>query len=327
MKAIRFHKLGGPEVLSYEEIERPVPGAGQVLLKVEAAGVNFADTARRSGRYPFPTPLPCIPGSEIFGAVEEAGPGLETGLVGQRFYSFSETGGYAQFALAAASRLIPEPPGVPPMAGLALLVQGLTAALVLKRAARLKAGESVLVEGAAGGVGVLAVQLAKLFGADTVVGAASTEKKRKLVRQLGADATVDYTAPAWAERVKEATGGRGVDIVLEMAGGPTFEQSYSCLAPFGRCVVYGMASGVPGTVPLPRMMPNNQELIGFYLGGYFAEPQLVPGLFAQLADFVRDGKLKLQMGDQLPLSDAAEMHRRLESRKTTGKCLLLPWAA
>jgi NADPH2:quinone reductase len=326
MKAIRFHEIGGPEVLVYEEVDRPVPGAGQVQLKVEAAGVNFADTARRTGRYPFPSPLPCIPGGEVFGPVEEVGPGVDASLVGRRFYSFSETGGYAQFALAAAGRLIPEPPGVSPMAGLALLVQGLTAALILKRASRLKAGESVLVEGAAGGVGVLAVQLAKLYGAGIVVGAASTEEKRKLVRRLGADAAVDYTAPAWPERVKEATAGRGVDIILEMTGGAIFEQGFSCLAPFGRCVVYGMAGGMPGAVPLPRMMPNNQELIGFYLGGFFAEPKLIPNLFAELAGFVRDRKLTLQMGDQLPLSKAGEMHRRLEGRKTTGKCLLLPWA-
>jgi NADPH2:quinone reductase len=296
-------------------------------LKVEAAGVNFADTARRSGRYPFPAPLPCIPGGEVYGPVEEVGPGVDKSMVGRRFYAFSETGGYAQYALATAGRLIPEPSGVPPIAGLALLVQGLTAGLILKRAARLKVGESVLVEGAAGGVGVLAIQLAKLYGAGTVIGAASTEEKRKLVHKLGADATADYTLPGWPERVKEATNGRGVDIILEMTGGPTFEQGFSCLAPFGRCVVYGMAGGVPGAVPLPRMLPNNHELIGFYLGGFFSEPKLIPSLFADLAGFVRERKLQLEMGDQLPLSKAAEMHRRLEGRKTTGKCVLLPWAS
>lgn len=327
MKAVRFHKLGGPEVLVYEEVELPVPGAGQVLLKVEAAGVNFADAARRSGRYPFPSPLPCIPGGEVFGPVEAVGQGVDKSLVGHRFYAFSDSGGYAQYALAATSRLIPEPPGVLPALGLALLVQGLTAALILKRSARLKRGESVLVEGAAGGVGVLALQLAKLYGAGTVIGAASTEAKRRLARALGADVTVDYTASDWPERVKEATAGQGVNVVLEMTGGKVFEQAFSCLAPFGRCVVYGMASGVPGAVPLPRMLPANQELIGFFLGGFFSEPKLIPALFAELADFVREGRLKLEAGDALPLAQAAEMHRRLEGRLTTGKCLLLPWAA
>lgn len=326
MKAVRFHKLGGPEVLLYEEVERPAPGAGQVLLKVEAAGVNLADAARRAGLYPFPAPLPCIPGGEVFGPVEEAGSGADKSLVGRRFYALSESGGYAQFALVAASRLIPEPPGVPPMAGLALLIQGLTAALILKRASRLKSGESVLVEGAAGGLGVLAVQLAKLYGAGKVIGAASTEEKRKLVTGLGADVTVDYTRDDWPEHVKKATDGRGVDIILEMTGGKVFAQGFECLAPFGRSIVYGVASGEMGTVPLPRIMPNNQEVIGFYLGGFFAEPNLISGLFAELAGFVRDGKLNLQMGEQLPLSKAVEMHRRLEGRKTTGKCLLLPWA-
>ena len=210
MKAIRFHEHGGPEVLRYEDVPDPVPGPGQVLLRVLASGVNYADATRRTGgsSYPRPTPLPFTPGSEIVGVVENLGDGV-TGIErGATVMAWLGQGGYAELAVADAADLLPVPAGVKPIEALSLIIQGLSAALILKGSARLQAGESVLIEGAAGGVGVLAVQLAKIYGAGRVIGAASTQAKRDLVVSLGADAAVDYTQQGWAADVKAKNGGR-----------------------------------------------------------------------------------------------------------------------
>jgi NADPH:quinone reductase len=237
MKAVRYHEKGEPEVLVYEEVPDPVPASGQVLLRVLAAGVNYADTVRRrGGNYPRPTPLPFTPGSEVVGVIEKLGPGVVNVTLGATVIAWLTQGGYAELAVADAAGLLPVPAGVKPAEALSLIIQGLSAALILKKSARLQAGESVLVEGAAGGVGVLAVQLAKIYGAGKVIGAASTKEKRELVLSLGADAAVDYTQPDWPARVKVENGGQPVDVILEMTGGAVFEQSFACLAPVGRMV-------------------------------------------------------------------------------------------
>lgn len=336
MEAVRAKSYGTADVLALEEVPVPRPEPGQVLIRVEAAGVNFSDVKRRrNDPYPFPTPLPYTPGSEVAGTVEALGEGVEGPAVGTPVFALAgEDGstGYAQFAVANVPGVVPIPPGISADAASGLVIAGSTAVLVLREAARLQPGESVLVQGAAGGVGGYAVQVAKLLGAGTVVGAASTPGKREAVLALGADEAVDYTRADWPDRVLEITGGRGVDVLLEMAGGPSFEQGLSCLAPFGRAVVYGSSSGEP-----LRMGPEsidaffydpspNQSLVAFNLGLWFGmRPEEAAGALRDLIGFVSSGRVRVPIDRVLPLSQAAEAHRMLEERRATGKIVLRPW--
>lgn len=242
--------------------------------------------------------------------------------------------GYAQFALADAPQVIPIPASVGVDAASGLVVAGVAAMLILKESARLQPGESVLVQGAAGGVGSYAVQIAKLLGAGTVIGAASTPKKRTAAAALGADHVVDYTRKDWPGQVRELTGGRGVDVVLEMAGGDAFEQSVSCLAPFGRAIVYGSASGEslrvgPETVQSLFYNPSpNQSVVSFNLGLWFGlRPDAAVSALKTLIGLVASGEVKVPVGHILPLRQAAEAHRMLEERRTTGKIVLKPWTS
>jgi NADPH:quinone reductase len=332
MKAVRLHKHGGPEVLVYEDVPDPEPGPGQILIRVEAVGVNFADTMRRqnSPLYPYPSPPPFTPGGEVAGVVERIGSGVQSPEVGTRVFAFVGVGGstgYAQFAVADASQAIPIPAGLDAVRACTLLVAGLTAVLTIQESAQLQAGESVLVQAAAGGVGTYAVQLAKLLGAGTVIGAASTPEKRDLARRLGADHVVDYTRDGWSEEVRAITGGRGVDVVLEMIGGSVFRQSLDCLAPFGRCVVYGLAGPEPGSLQPTELLALNQSLVGFYLGIWFEHrPEKAVAALQLLIGHVLTGRIEVQIGRVLPLAQAAEAHRLLEGRATMGKLVLEPWA-
>ncbi|MDR6632616.1 NADPH2:quinone reductase [Phyllobacterium sp. 1468] len=329
MKTVRFHKTGGPEVLTYEDVPDPRPRPGQVLIKVEAVGVNFADVLRRRGDpYPMPSPTPFTLGGEIAGTVAELGEGVSGISVGSFVYVTCREGGYAQYLVAPASTVVPLPAGIGPKEATTLVIQGLTAALAIKDSGRLTKGEIVLIEAAAGGVGSFAVQLAKLYGAGKVIAAASTPEKRALAIELGADLAVDYTDPNWASAVKEMTGGHGADIVLEMTGGETLPRAVAALASFGRMIVYGLASAEQVTVDPQDLVTSNQSITGFYIGGYFAErPELVKSELSELVRFVGEGRLKLPVGTVLPLSQAAQAHRLLEGRKTTGKTILEPWAA
>ena len=336
MQAVRAQSFGTPDVLVLEEVPVPQPGPGRVLIRVESAGVNFSDVKRRrNDAYPFPTTLPYTPGGEVAGTVEALGEGVEGPPVGTPVFALAgEDGstGYAQFALANASGVIPTPPGLSADVASALVIAGSTALLLLKEAAHLRAGEAVLVQGAAGGVGSYAVQVAKLLGAGTFIGAAGTPEKREAVLALGADHAVDYTQEDWPKQVRELTGGRGVDVVLEMAGGAAFQQGLSCLAPFGRALVYGSSSGEPlrmgpETIDAFFYDPSpNQSLVAFNLGLWFAlRPDIAAGALKTLIEFVVSGRVKVQVGHVLPLSQAAEAHRMLEERRTTGKIILKPW--
>ena len=243
MLAVRFYQHGGPDVLRCEEIPTPKPAAHEVLIRVEAAGVNYADTVRRNGDYyPVPTVFPAIPGGEIVGSIEALGEGVDHLEVGAHVFALIDQGGYAQYAVAPTSSIIPVPEGLNPVQGIALIVQGLTAALVLKETAGLRAGESILIQGAAGGVGLLSVQLARIYGAGLIIAAAGSPEKREFALSLGADLAVDYTQPDWPQQVLKATDEYGVDIVQEMTGGEVFQQSLDCLTKFGRMVVYGFAA-------------------------------------------------------------------------------------
>ena len=327
MKAIRFHKTGGPEVLVYEDVPDPVPADGEVLIRIEAAGMNFADVMRRRGDdYPEPSPTPFILGAEVAGTIAAVGAGVTSLEVATPVLATPGAGGYAQYICVPATKVMPLPPGFAAVQAAALMGHGLTAALALRQAARLAQGESVLIEAAAGGVGSFAVQLAKLYGAGKVIAAASTPEKRAIAERLGADASVDYTAPGWADEVRELTNGRGVDVVLEMTGGDTVGQALKATAPFGRMVFIGQSSGKTAQIEPWQLTVPNRTVTGFYIGAYLAFPELIQSTVREIIGFIMAGKLSIQVGTVLPLSQAAQAHRLLEGRKTTGKVVVQPWA-
>ncbi len=335
MKAVQIQTQGKADVLEYVDLPTPQPGPGQLLVRVEAAAVNFSDVLRRrNDPYPFPTPLPFVPGSEIAGIVEALGDGVSGPPVGTHVFSTATkaSGGYAQYALADAAGVIPIPPGLSPDVAAGLVVAGSTATLLLTEVAHLQPGESVLIPAAAGGVGSYAVQLAKLLGAGTIIAAAGSSEKQAVAKKLGADHVVDYTQPAWSEQVLEVSQGRGLDVILESTGSDVFEQSLACLAPFGRLVVYGRSSGAPlefsaDTVHRTFYDPSpNQSIINFNLGLWFGlRPDRAVAALQRLIGFVAEGKIVAQVGHVLPLSRAREAHRLLEERRNVGKIILKPW--
>ncbi|VWD50270.1 putative quinone oxidoreductase [Burkholderia contaminans] len=327
MKAVRFHKTGGPETLVYEDVPDPSLADDEVLIRVEAAGVNFADVMRRRGDdYPEPSPTPFTLGAEVAGTIAAVGKSVTSLPVGTPVMAAPGAGGYAQYARVPAGIVIPLPPGLDAVRASALVAHGLTAALVLRKAARLLPGETVLVEAAAGGVGSLAVQLAKLYGAGKVIAAASTPAKRALAESLGADATVDYTTPDWAAQVRALTNDNGVDIVLETAGGDNLAEAFKSMAPFGRLIFIGQSSGKSSLIDPWTLTVPNLTITSFYVGAYLAFSELIQSTLSELIGLVLSGKVTLQTETVLPLSQAAEAHRLLEGRHTTGKVVLQPWA-
>ncbi|MEH7248747.1 NADPH:quinone oxidoreductase family protein [Neobacillus niacini] len=324
MKAVQLKEFGGPEVLELVEIETPVPTGREVLIEIKAIGVNYADTARREGQYVVKTPLPFIPGAEIAGIVAAVGNQVSSVKPGMRVVTLINSGGYSEFSLADERSLIPLPEQLDYQNAVALPLQGLSAYHVLKTMGRLEKGESILVHAAAGGVGTLAVQLAKLFGAGKIIATASSAEKLELARQMGADVLVNYTESNWVEQVLEATGGKGVDVALEMVGGDVFNQTLKCLATFGRLVVFGAASGEQSRMYPGALMARNQSVIGFFLPQIMRKPELLQPSLVELLTYLGEGKLKLTIGGVFPLEEAAEVHRLLQSRKTTGKLVLEP---
>jgi NADPH2:quinone reductase len=302
----------------------PEAGEGEVLIRVEVAGVNYADTGVRAGMMfgPHAHELPVTPGFEVAGTVAALGEGVEGPGEGTRVVAVLDSGGYAEYAVAGAESVVEVPDGVSlEAATAALLVQGITAYGVLHDAGSLAAGESVLVQAAAGGVGTLAVQLARLAGARTVIGTAGSEEKRSLVRSLGADQAVDYGENGWPDKVLQATDGRGVDVVLESVGGEAGARAFESLATLGRLVMFGAASGKPMPPPdLMRMNVQGQTVSGF--GGPWIRPGRAQAARREISGHLQTGELEPVIGLSLPLAEAAEAHRALESRQTTGKILL-----
>ena len=306
MRAIRINAWGGPEVLELAE-DAPVPELGEqdVLVRVSRAGINFADTHARENSYLARYELPLVPGAEVAGVVERDGHGFHAG---QRVVSLVGTGGYAEYVAAGA-----------------LLLQGLTAWHLYRTSARLSPGESVVVHAAAGGVGSLAVQLGKPLGAGRVIATASTESKRALALELGADAAVDVTTNHLAEALVEANLGERVDVVLEMAGGRVFDSSLDALAPFGRLVTYGIASREQNTVASGALMRKSRAVIGFWLMHCLRRPaELVDAPLKELFERSLAGELRVVEGETYPLSDVRRAHEDLQGRRTSGKLLLDP---
>lgn len=316
MKAIRIDRRGGVEALQLLELEPPALREGEVLIRVAAAGVNYADVMQREGTYPVPTKLPLVLGLEVAGTIEE--PGSSRFARGDKVAAFVR-GGYAELAVAKEASVVPLPEGLSFVEATALLVQGATAQLLLE-AVRFEPGQSVLVHAAAGGVGVLAVQLAKAAGA-FVIAAASTEQKRALATRLGANACVDYGQESWTEQVKQLTGGKGANVILEMTGGKIGQQSYECLAPFGKMAVFGIASGQSVPVDPMRLVFKNQSVIGVAITGY-SPPQLSQAS-QKLMKLHAEGRLEVILGGAFPLAEAAKAHQALAERRTIGKLALV----
>ncbi|MHA6261295.1 quinone oxidoreductase family protein [Sporosarcina sp. CAU 1771] len=324
MKAIRLDEFGGPDVLKYIEVNKPELGDREVLVEVKAIGVNYADIARREGKYLVPTVLPFIPGYEVAGVIVGVGKEVEQSKVGNRVVALIESSGYAQYAKVEEKALVPVPDNVEFTSAVALPLQGQTAYHILKTMGQLKEGETVLVHAAAGGVGALSVQLAKLFGAGKVIATASTDEKLAHAKRLGADHTVNYTEDGWEKKILEVTDGKGVDVVLEMVGGDIFHKSLECLASFGRLVIFGAASGQSSQFHARQLMKRNQTVSGFFLPEISQDSELYQNSFKELLSFVGNGQLELTIGGTFKLEDAAEVHQSLQTRNTMGKLVLVP---
>jgi NADPH:quinone reductase len=313
MRAIQMSEYGGPEVLQLVDLPVPEPGDGEVLVRVTRAGVNFADTHKRTNTYLTKDVLPLVPGIEVAGVREDTG---------ERVLALCGDGGYAEYATAPAALTFAIPDGVDDATALAVLVQGLTAWHLYRTCGRVAAGESVVVHSAAGGVGSLAVQLGHAMGAGRVIATASTQDKLALALSLGADVAVDGAADGLTERLIEANGGTPVDVVFEMAGGEVFERSLAALAPFGRLVTYGIASGESNTVRSGELMRGSRAVVGFWIMHCLGRPAMIDEALADLFARVARGELRAVTGPAYPLASAAQAQTDLAARRTTGKVTL-----
>jgi NADPH2:quinone reductase len=322
VKAVRVHNTGGPEVLRYEDVPKPSPGAGQALVRVTAVGVNFVEVYQRSGLYPLP--LPFIPGSEAAGIVEQVAEDVTTVKVRQRVASASLMGAYAEYAVAPADRLVVLPDRVTDRIGAAVMLQGMTAHFLTHSTYPLTSGDTCLVHAAAGGVGLLLCQMARRRGA-RVIGTVSTEEKAVLARAAGADEVILYTSQDFVAETKRLTGGAGVQVIYDSVGRTTFLRGFDCLARRGMMVLCGQSSG-----PVDPINPQilNQK------GSLFLTRPSLPHYLSTRAEllerakavlgWVEDGRLEVRIEREFPLAAATEAHRELASRRTTGKLLLIP---
>jgi NADPH:quinone reductase len=314
MRAVQIDEFGGPEVLQVVDLPKPEPEDGQVLIEVSHAGMNFADTHQRENTYLARYEVPMVLGGEVAGTTPD----------GTRVVALVPAGGYAEYAVAHESTVFPIPDGVEDGAALALLIQGLTAWHLYKTSAKLAEGESVVVVSGAGGVGNLAVQLGKPFGAGRVIATASTQEKRALTLELGADAAVDPADDDLKGALIEANEGRRVDVVLEMSGGRVFDACAEALAPFGRIVAYGIAGREQNTVETGRLMRKSRAVIGFWLMHCLGRRDMMEEPLRDLFDRTARGDLVPQVGTTYALSEVRQAHEDMQGRKTSGKLLLDP---
>jgi NADPH:quinone reductase len=314
MRAVQIDEFGGPEVLRVVDLPPPQPGPGEVLIEVSRAGMNFADTHQRENSYLARYELPLVLGGEVAGTTED----------GRRVVALLRSGGYAEYAAAPEATTFPIPDGVDDGTALALVIQGLTAWHLFKTSAKLAPGESVVVISGAGGVGSLAVQLGKAFGAGRMIATASSEEKRALTLELGADAAVDPAEEDLTAALIEANGGERVDVVLEMSGGRVFDQSAEALAPFGRIVAYGIASREQNTVQTGRLMRKSRAVVGFWLVHCLGRRDMMEEPLADLFERAARGELRPQTGATYPMSEVRRAHEDMQGRRTSGKLLLDP---
>jgi NADPH2:quinone reductase len=322
MKAIRVRATGGPEVMSLEDVESPDPPPGHVRVRVEAAGVNFIDVYHRTGLYPLP--LPFTPGLEGAGVVDAVGAGVSSLDAGTRVAFANVQGAYAEQVVAPADRLVAVPGGVETRTAAAAMLQGMTAHYLVHTTYALEPGKTCLVHAAAGGVGLLLVQMAKRRGA-RVFGTVSNEEKARIALEAGADEVVLYTSRDFVAEVKRATGGKGVDVVYDSVGQATFAGSLDCLAPLGTFVLFGQSSGpVPPFNPSQLASKGSLFLTRPTLFHYVADRPSLERRASDVLGWIADGSLKLRIHATYPLARAADAHRALEGRLTTGKLLLVP---
>ena len=324
MKAIRLETHGGPDALRYGDAPDPTPGPGQVLIRVEAAGLNFIEVYQRTGLYK--VSLPVVPGSEAAGTIVAVGPGVHGFRPGDRVASTNVLGAYAELALVSGERIVKLPEGVNAHQGAALMLQGLTAHYLTHSTYPLAPGDTCLIHAAAGGVGLLLVQMAKMRGA-RVIGTVSTHEKASLARDAGADEVILYTEEEFAPAVRRLTSGAGVQVVYDSVGRATFDRSLECLAPRGMLALFGQSSGpVASFDPQVLNQRGSLFLTRPKLNDYVAtRPELLERAETVLG-WLRHGRLILRISRELPLSQAHEAHRQLEARATTGKVLLIPGA-
>lgn len=322
MRAIRNYEAGGAETLRLEEAPRPEPGPGQALIRVEAAGLNFIDVYQRSGLYKVARPF--TPGMEAGGTVEAVGDGVTAVRPGDRVASQSVIGAYAEYALAPAERLIPLPDGVSTRTGAAVMLQGLTAHFLATSTYKLRRGDICLIHAAAGGVGLLLCQIARERGA-RVIATVGSDEKAALAREAGAHDTIVYTREDFVAETRRITGGAGVLVVYDSVGQTTFLKGLDCLAPRGMMVLYGQSSGP--VAPLDPQVLNQKGSLYLTrpsLFHYAADAGELHAMASELLSWIADGWLKVRIGLELPLAEAARAHGELEGRRTTGKVLLIP---
>lgn len=326
MKQVQFNQYGTPDVLKLVDAEIPQPGAGEVLIKVEAIGVNYADTLRRRNQYFQPTPLPFLPGSEAVGKIVEVGAGVTepfvTGTTVLAILPFG--GGYAEYVLGIAQYCVPLPAGIDAKTATAIFVQGSTAQLMITQVAKDLRNKTVLINAAAGGVGSFLVQLAKMNGAK-VIAASSSDEKLKMAKANGADETINYSTASWSEKVKNANYGKGVDIAFEMVGGEVYNETVKSLAKGGLLIIYGCAGGKQGNVHPEYFVDENLSQAGFNLSFYIAtKTQAWQEALGSIIGLIAEGQLIIDTTKTFFLKDVEEAHRQMEARQTTGKVVLIP---
>lgn len=322
MKAVVVTDLGEADVLKIKDVPVPEPGPGQVLIRVYATSVNFADVKARRGHYHGAGRPPFVPGLDVAGVVEALGPGVDALAIGMRVAAFPKGGSYAEYVVAGQDLVYPLPDALGWEAAAAVPTVGFTAYTLLTQVGQLRAGESVLIHAAAGGVGTTAIQLARILGAGRVIGTVGRAEKRAVAEALGAE-VVDYADGHFADAVNQMTDGRGVDVVLDSIGGPVSEESLDCLAHFGRLVHFGSASGQPGHIPVGSLHASCRSVRGYSLGTARVErPESIAPTAREVLRLAAEGALSMQIGRHYPLDQAADAHRWMESRGSTGKIVL-----
>lgn len=323
MKAMLVERTGTPDVMQLRDVPRPAPRAGQVLLRVEAVGVNFADVLNVAGQYLTAPKLPHIPGMELAGTVEALGEGVSGVQVGQRVAALGGTGGLAEYAAVPAAGLVPVPDSFTPAQAAAFPVSYMTAYHALKTLGRGEAGEWVLVQAAAGALGTASVQLAVALGMK-VIALASTEEKLQIVRDLGADVTILQDDPERVQKVREAAGGQGVPLLLEVVGGARFEESLKMVAPLGRIVFIGNASREEVSLNPAALMKRNISVTGLWLTSLMTDPRISAAAAQGLTPLIASGKVVPQVGPTYALTDSPRAFQDMLDRKTTGKVIIEP---
>ncbi len=321
MKAVRINEFGGLEVLKWEDVPEPTARPGYVVIKVEAAGVNYADLMRRGGGYPGPD-LPSSLGLEAAGTVVEVGENVEGITMGQRVMAMGPQG-QAEYVSVNANFVFPYPETLDPVQAGGMPIVFLTSYHLLKTRGQMQAGDTVLIQAGASGVGTVAIQMAKAWGAK-VIATASTQEKLDLATSLGADAVINYTTQDFETEIQEQTGGKGVELILECVGGPVLEKSVRCVASYGRLISYGNASGATANLAAADIFAANRTVIGFSMGRSPVGSLDHKAAMAEIFPMISSGKTRLIVDQVLPMSQVADAHRHLAARGTRGKVILTP---